>query len=121
MARQTPRTLRIRRHHRVRRKVFGTAERPRLAVFRSLKHIYAQVIDDTAHRTLAAASTLEPGVRNELVGKTKTAQARIIGQLIGQRAKALGIEKVVFDRGGFLYHGRVAQVAEGAREAGLQF
>ncbi|SRR5579884_2230383 len=121
MAKLTPRQQRIRRHHRVRRKVVGTTERPRLAVFRSLEHIYAQIIDDTTRRTLTAASTLEPSVRSEVTGKTKTSQARLVGSLIGERAKALGIEKVVFDRGGFLYHGRVQELANAAREAGLQF
>jgi large subunit ribosomal protein L18 len=121
MAKMTPQEQRVRRHHRVRRRVEGTTERPRLAVFRSDEHIYAQVIDDTAQRTLAAASTLEPGLHDDLAGKTKSDQARVIGTAIGQRARALGIEKVVFDRGGFLYHGRVAQLATGARESGLQF
>ena len=117
----TPQDQRVRRHHRVRQSVEGTTERPRLAVFRSNEHIYAQVIDDTARRTLAAASTLESDLSGELTGKTKTDQARVVGAAIGQRARALGIEKVVFDRGGFLYHGRVEQLASAARESGLQF
>jgi large subunit ribosomal protein L18 len=121
MAKMTPRDQRVRRHHRVRQRVEGTTERPRLAVFRSNEHIYAQVIDDKTRRTLAAASTLEPGLGDDLAGKSKADQARLIGAAIGQRTRALGIEKVVFDRGGFLYHGRVAQLATAARESGLQF
>ena len=121
MAKLTNVQQRIRRHHRVRRKVNGTTERPRLAVFRSLEHIYAQVIDDTRSRTLVAASTLEPSLMGELEGKDKSEQAKAIGSAIGSRARALGIEKVVFDRGGFLYHGRVQELANAAREAGLQF
>ena len=111
---------RARRHHRVRKKVTGTAERPRLAVFRSNKHIAAQVIDDRAGRTVAAASTVEADVRQ--VGSTanKTA-AGAVGRLVAERAKAAGVNRVVFDRGGFLYHGRVAAVADAAREAGLEF
>ncbi len=108
---------RVRRHRRVRKKVMGTAERPRLAVFRSNKHIYVQAIDDLAGRTLASASTVETDLR---AGSTATVEAaKRVGQLVGERAKAAGITEVVFDRGGFKYHGRVAAVAEGAREAGL--
>jgi large subunit ribosomal protein L18 len=118
---RTPQEQRERRHQRVRRKVTGTVERPRLAVYRSSEHIYAQVIDDTAGRTLAAASTLEPSLSEQLNGKTKTDQAGVVGTAIGQRARALGIERVVFDRGGFLYHGRVAKLADAARSSGLQF
>ena len=113
------RELRRRRHHRVRRKVAGTAERPRLAVFRSARHMVAQVIDDATGRTLAAASTVEPDLRSGATGN-KTAAAAV-GRLVAERAKAAGIDSVVFDRGGFLYHGRVAAVADAAREAGLQF
>lgn len=113
---------RERRHRRVRARVNGTPARPRLNVFRSSAHIYAQVIDDTAGRTLVAASDLEDEIRQRAgEGASKTARAKIVGQVIGERAKQLGIETVVFDRGGFLYHGRVAAVAEGAREAGLRF
>lgn len=113
---------RQRRHLRVRAKVSGTPERPRLNVFRSSVHIYAQVIDDTRGMTLAAASSLEPGFADRLgEGKTKTDKARVVGSLIAERAKAVGIEKVVFDRGGYKYHGRVKAVADGAREAGLRF
>jgi len=113
--------LRIRRHRRVRAVVQGTPERPRLAVFRSGEHIYAQVIDDLNGRTIAAASTVEPEIRGALEGKTKTQEAHVVGSAIGKRARAKGIEKVVFDRGGFLYHGRVAERANAARESGLQF
>ncbi|MCS7172783.1 MAG: 50S ribosomal protein L18 [Armatimonadetes bacterium] len=109
------------RHARIRKKVFGTAERPRLSVFRSLKHIYAQVIDDERGCTLVAASTLDPEIRDQLQGLTKTEQSRIVGQLVARRAKARGIERVVFDRGGYKYHGRVRALAEGARSEGLEF
>jgi large subunit ribosomal protein L18 len=113
--------LRGRRHARVRKKVHGTAQRPRLAVYRSEHHIYAQVIDDTAGRTLAAASTLDKGLRSEISYGGNVEAAKRVGQLIGERAKNAGIQQVVFDRGGFKYHGRVAALAEGAREAGLEF
>jgi len=109
---------RIRRHRRVRKKVLGTAERPRLAVFRSNKHIYAQAIDDIAGRTVASASTMEAAART---GSTATVDAATqVGRLVGERVKAAGVTTVVFDRGGFKYHGRVAAVADGARAAGLQ-
>jgi large subunit ribosomal protein L18 len=110
-----------RRHHRVRKKVMGTAERPRLAVFRSNKHIVAQVIDDRSGRTLAAASTLDADVRSAGGGTSNKAAATSVGKLVAERAKAAGVTKVVFDRGGFLYHGRVAALADAAREAGLEF
>ena len=109
---------RARRHHRVRKLVIGTAERPRLAVFRSNKHISAQVIDDRSGRTLAAASTTESGLRDSATGNVEA--ARQVGRLVAERAKAAGVAKVVFDRGGNLYHGRVAAVADAAREAGLE-
>jgi large subunit ribosomal protein L18 len=112
------RAARLRRHRRVRKKVEGSAERPRLAVFRSNKHITAQVIDDRAGRTLAAASTTEPDLRGTGTGN-KDAAAKI-GQLVAERAKAAGVTKVVFDRGGNLYHGRVAAVADAARANGLE-
>jgi len=109
-----------RRHRRVRKKVSGSEERPRLAVFRSNKHIIAQVIDDRAGRTLAAASSVEKDLRAAgPTGNRNTASA--VGRLIAERAKAAGVTTVVFDRGGFIYHGRVAAVAEAAREAGLEF
>jgi large subunit ribosomal protein L18 len=107
---------RLRRHSRVRRKIRGGTERPRLAVYRSNRHIYAQLVDDDAGRTLAAASSLEDGVHTG--GKQDT--AKVVGRLIAQRAKEAGVERAVFDRGGRLYHGRVRQVAEGAREGGLR-
>lgn len=107
-----------RRHNRIRRRVFGTSERPRLAVFRSNQHIYAQIIDDTAHHTLAAASTVESSVKAQ--GDTSTqAGAAAVGKLVAERALEKGIRQVVFDRGGNLYHGRVAALADAAREAGL--
>jgi large subunit ribosomal protein L18 len=109
---------RARRHRRVRKKVRGTPERPRLAVFRSSRHMYAQVIDDVHGRTLAAASTAEGGLREGRTGTVEAAKA--VGKLVGERARAAGIEAVVFDRGGFKFHGRVAGVADGAREAGLR-
>ncbi len=109
------REARIRRHVRVRKKISGTPERPRLSVFRSNRHIYAQLIDDLAGRTIVAASDMEVGSDG-----TKTERARAVGRLIAERAKRAGIERAVFDRGGRLYHGRVAAVAEGAREEGLR-
>lgn len=110
-------TPRQKRHNRVRARVMGTAERPRLNIFRSLNHIYAQVIDDIAGRTLVAASTLDKG----LDAAAKIAEATSVGKLVAERAKAQGITKVVFDRGGYLYHGRVKALADGAREGGLDF
>jgi len=109
---------RVRRHNRVRKHVRGEADRPRLAVFRSNKHIVAQVIDDRAGRTLASASSLEADLRS---GGGNKESAKKVGALVAERAKAAGISKVVFDRGGFLYHGRVAALADAAREAGLEF
>lgn len=120
MAGRTTRELRIRRHHRVRRRVAGSTERPRLAVFRSNEHIYAQVIDDVSGRTLAAASTVEKSLAEQL-GGTKVEQAKVIGTAVAERAKAAGVVNVVFDRGGFKYHGRIQALAEAAREAGLEF
>jgi large subunit ribosomal protein L18 len=110
---------RQRRHRRVRKKVRGTAERPRLAVFRSNKNIYAQVIDDVSGRTLAAAGTAEPSLKDASGGNLSAATK--VGELVAERAKAAGISKVVFDRGGFRYHGRVAALADAAREGGLEF
>ena len=115
-------TPRKRRHVRVRAKVNGTPQRPRLNVFRSSAHIYAQVIDDTAGRTLVAASDLEEDVKARAGdGAPKLQRARTVGRVIAERAKAAGMDMVVFDRGGFLYHGRVRAVAEAAREGGLIF
>ena len=121
MAGRSPRELRIRRHLRVRKRVTGTIERPRLSIFRSNIHIYAQVINDADSRTLVAASTKDATLADSLKGKTKIERAKAVGQLIAERAKAAGIEKVVFDRGGFKYHGRVQALADAAREAGLNF
>ncbi len=113
---------RARRQRRVRAKISGLAERPRLNVFRSNQHIYAQVIDDSTHQTLAAASTLDPAVREHLDEKhAKQAQATVVGRVVAERAREKGIETVVFDRGGYQYHGRVRALAEAAREAGLKF
>lgn len=109
------------RHRRVRGKVDGTADRPRLAVFRSNQHIYAQVIDDQKQHTLAAASTLEPEVKSQLTTGASCDASAQVGKLIAQRSLEQGIQKVVFDRGGNLYHGRVKALAEAAREAGLDF
>ena len=115
------RLARQRRHARVRRHVRGTAERPRLCVFRSLRHIQAQVIDDTSGRTLVAASTLDSGVRSQIDGKDKSAQAAVVGEVIAKRALDAGITQIVFDRGGYKYHGRVKSLADAARKAGLEF
>lgn len=114
-------TVRRRRHLRVRKRIQGTKDRPRLSVFRSLKHIYAQVIDDVGGHTLAAASTLDKEVRDQIAGLNKTEQARVVGETLARRAKEQGITKVVFHRGGYKYHGRVRSVAEGARAEGLEF
>jgi large subunit ribosomal protein L18 len=120
MIRPIPRDeIRVRVHERIRSKVRGTTERPRLAVFRSLKHIYAQVIDDVHGRTLVSASSAEKN--SPVAGGGNIAGAKEIGKLVAGRAKEKGITKVVFDRGGYLYHGRVKALAESAREAGLEF
>jgi large subunit ribosomal protein L18 len=110
---------RRKRHQRIRLHLAGTQDRPRLAVFRSLNHIYAQVIDDASGKTLAAASTVEKDLRGSKT--TKTEEAAVVGRLLAERAKAAGIEHVVFDRAGFRYHGRVKSLADAAREAGLEF
>lgn len=115
-------TARMRRKLRVRRKISGTPERPRLSVYRSLRHMYAQVIDDESGVTLVAASSLEPALRDKLGSSTGNVEAAAeVGRLLGQRALEKGITRVVFDRGGNRYHGRVKALAEGAREAGLEF
>ena len=114
------RAARARRHRRIRVALAGTRERPRLNIFRSLQHIYAQVIDDRTGTTLVAASTNEPESRAAVSG-SKTERARAVGRTIAERAKQKGIDAVVFDRGGYLYHGRVQALADGAREAGLEF
>jgi large subunit ribosomal protein L18 len=115
------RVARERRHRRVRRHVAGTAARPRLCVFRSHQHIYAQVIDDRAGVTLAAASSVEPALGSDLAGKSKREQAKVVGHAVADRAKDKGIKAVVFDRGGYVYHGRVKELAEAARKSGLDF
>lgn len=121
MAKLSRSEARIRRHSRVRKHLSGTPDRPRLAVFRSLAETYAQVIDDEAGQTLAAASTIDHELRGKVEGKTKTEQARLVGELVAKRAKEKGITRVVFDRGGFRYIGRVKALAEAARESGLEF
>jgi large subunit ribosomal protein L18 len=118
---KTPSAARVRRHKRVRQRVSGTAERPRLAVFRSLSHIYAQLIDDSSGRTLAAACDLEAGLRGQRNGKKKAQVAELVGDAIARRAVEKGIKAAVFDRGGFKYHGRVKALAEAARKGGLSF
>ncbi len=110
-----------RRHRRIRARISGTPERPRLNVFRSSVNIYAQVIDDLSGRTLASASTIDHEVVEQITGKSKVEAAKIVGQVLAERAKVANVSKVVFDRGGYQYHGRVAALAEGAREGGLDF
>ncbi len=113
--------VRVIRHARVRKKVSGTPEMPRLCVYRSLNHIYAQVIDDTKGCTLVSASTMEKEIKSQIAEASKSEAAKIVGKIVGERAAEAGIEKVVFDRGGYVYTGRVQALAEGAREAGLKF
>ena len=119
LAEKVKRRLKIKR--RIRKKISGTPERPRLSVFRSNKHIYAQLIDDEAGRTLVAASTRSKELAGQLEGKTKTEQAKMVGELLAQKAKQAGISNAVFDRNGYKYHGRVKALADGAREGGLIF
>lgn len=114
-------TVRQKRHQRVRKTISGTAESPRMNVYRSLNHIYVQVIDDVKGVTLASCSTMEKAVKEQIADMSKTDAAKVVGKIAGERAKEKGIETVVFDRGGYLYTGRVKAVAEGAREAGLNF
>lgn len=121
MSGQREAQLRARRHRRVRKKVTGTAERPRLAVYRSNRHVVAQVIDDEAGRTVAAASSVEKELRDATGNTGNKTGAAAVGRLVAERARAAGVSRVVFDRGGFRYHGRVAAVADAAREAGLEF
>jgi len=121
MGKGEPRIARKRRHARVRAKVAGAASRPRLCVFRSLNHIYAQVIDDSQGHTLTSASTLEPEIEGEAAGKAKTGKSELVGSLVAKRALSKGINQVVFDRGGYKYHGRVKALAGAARQAGLKF
>ena len=113
--------IRVIRHARVRKKISGTPDMPRLSVYRSNKHIQAQLIDDVAGKTLCAASTLEKDIQDQLNELDKKGAAKLVGKLIGERAVQAGIKAVVFDRGGYVYTGRVAEVATGAREAGLEF
>jgi len=112
---------RKRRHRRIRNRISGIAERPRLNVFRSLDHIYAQIIDDVEGKTIVSASTVDKGLRGDVSGKTKKEQAALVGKTIAERAKAAGVTTVLFDRGGYLYHGRIKALADGAREGGLDF
>jgi large subunit ribosomal protein L18 len=112
---------RLKRKQRIRKKLSGSTERPRLTVYKSLKHIYAQVVDDTTGKTLAFASTLSKELKGKAADGDKKAEAKRVGQLIAQKAKAAQVEQVVFDRNGFPYHGRIAAVADAAREAGLKF
>ena len=118
---RTSKGMRKVRHARVRKKIHGTIARPRLSVYRSLNHVYVQVIDDEQGKTLAAASSLESAVKGQKNGKLKTDVAKIVGTLISERAKEKGITTIVFDRGGYLYHGRVKALAEAVREGGLVF
>ena len=121
MAKINRKESRARRQRRVRAKVAGTEQRPRLNIYRSLMHIYAQVIDDSTGHTLVSASTIDAEVRGQMAGTKKSEQAKVVGQVVAERAKAAGLTSVVFDRGGYRYHGRVKAVAEGAREGGLEF
>lgn len=113
--------LRARRRRRIRAKLSGTAQRPRLSVFRSLLHIYAQLIDDATGHTLVSASSVDENLRAQMVGKKKAEQAKLVGQEVAKRAQASGLKQIVFDRGGYKYHGRVKALADGAREGGLEF
>jgi large subunit ribosomal protein L18 len=121
MAKKSNSVARVRRHARVRKNIAGTAARPRLNVFKSVSAIYAQVIDDQSGHTLVSASTVDHELREQVKGKKKSEQAKLIGQAVAERAKNKGIEAVVFDRGGYRYIGRIKALADGAREGGLQF
>ena len=121
MANKSRAIARTRRHSRVRKNLMGSAERPRLNVFRSLSGIYAQVIDDQAGNTIASASTVDRDLREKMKGLKKSEQAKLVGQAVAERAKNKGVQSVVFDRGGYRYSGRVKALADGAREGGLQF
>ena len=121
MGKVNVREARNSRHHRVRLKVAGTGTRPRLCIFRSLNHIYAQVIDDSQGHTLVSASSLDPEMRNGSAGKSKSARAELVGALVAKRAMSQGISHVAFDRGGYKYHGRIKALAEAARQGGLIF
>jgi large subunit ribosomal protein L18 len=115
------RESRVKRHRRIRKRVRGSAERPRLCVFRSSKHIYAQIVDDVRGVTLSGASSKSPELRDALKGKTKTEVSQSVGQLVAERALAAGVKQVCFDRGGYVFHGRIRAFAEGARKGGLEF
>ena len=121
MGKSEPRLARHRRHSRIRAKVEGTNSRHRLCVFRSLNHIYAQVIDDSQGHTLTSASTLDPEIKAEVNGKAKTGKAELVGSLVAKRALSQKIKQVIFDRGGYKYHGRIKALAEAARQEGLKF
>ena len=121
MGKVSPRQARQRRHHRVRLQLKGSSSRPRLCVFRSLNHIYAQIIDDVQGHTLASASSLDPEIKNNIDGKSKTGIAELVGTLLSKRASSNAIQDVAFDRGGYKYHGRVKALAEAARQGGLKF
>ncbi len=121
MGKESTRVARYRRHLRVRAKVKGTASKPRLCVFRSLNHIYAQVIDDSQGHTLASASTLDPEIKTAAVGKAKAVESGLVGSVLAKRAMGQGVSQVTFDRGGYKYHGRVKALAEAARQGGLKF
>lgn len=121
MAKKSRNEARLHRHQRVRKNISGTSARPRLNVYRSLAEIYAQVIDDEAGRTVVSASTVDSEIRSRLEGLTKTDQAKLVGQILAERAKNVGVDTVVFDRGGFRYMGRVKALADAARQAGLVF
>ena len=121
MSKVNRRESRERRHRRVRASISGTTARPRLNIFRSLVHIYAQLIDDSTGTTLVSASSLDAELRAQMAGKKKAEQAKLVGQAVAQRAQAQGLKQIVFDRGGYRYHGRVKAVADGAREGGLEF
>jgi large subunit ribosomal protein L18 len=121
MSEMNRRVARLRRHKRVRRHVAGTPEQPRLNVFRSARHIYAQVVDDSQGHTLVSASTIDPEVKVQLKGLAKSEQAKVVGKVLAERALDQGIKQVVFDRGGYKYHGRVKALADAARESGLVF
>jgi large subunit ribosomal protein L18 len=118
---ETRSAARKRRHQRVRRQISGTSRVPRLSVFRSLKHIYAQIIDDAVGQTLVSASTLDADVRDQVAGLSKTEQAQVVGKKLAEKALSNGVTQVVFDRGGYLYHGRVKALADASRDAGLKF
>jgi large subunit ribosomal protein L18 len=121
MPKEDSNVVRLRIHERIRKRLTGSSARPRLAVFRSNKHIYVQIIDDSKGSTLIAASTLDVDAKKDLKGGGNVAAAKAVGKLVAERAKAKGIETVLFDRGGYLYHGRIKALAEAAREAGLKF